>query len=473
MAKEGVAVVVVPFPAQGHLNQLLHFSLNLSSRSHRHGLLSVHYACSASHVRQAKSRIHGWDDSSAGRVHFHELPIPPFAAPPPDPDADAKFPLHALPAWEAAMQAEAPLASLLGSLSSSSRRLVVVYDPLMTFAGHAADSIPNAESYMLRCAPAFFSLSLWWKEALNPVEPTQRAIDILRRPLEDCFPTEFWEFVSRNSFEVRSHAGDLVNTCRGIEAEFLDLLAGEPCLRGKKLFAVGPLCPTAVVRSGGTGGGAPRRHECLEWLDKQPPASVVYVSFGSTTSISDEQVRELALGLRRSGQRFVWVLRDADRGDVFADDDGGKARRRELPTGFEEEVEGVGVVLRGWAPQLEILAHPSTGAFVSHCGWNSCMESMSMGVPIIAWPMHSDQPRNAIMAKSYLKVGVTVRDWDDRDRVVSAAEIEDAIEKVMVLDEGKEVRKRAKALGEAIRLAVSDGGSSRTDMDLFIARITR
>ncbi|KAK2977773.1 hypothetical protein RJ640_028918, partial [Escallonia rubra] len=119
-----------------------------------------------------------------------------------------------------------------------------------------------------------------------------------------------------------------------------------------------------------------QRHWCLEWLDKQEPNSVIFVSFGTTTSLTDEQVEELAVGLEESEQRFIWVLRDADKGDVFE----GEARKFELTEAYEQRIEGKGIVVRDWAPQIEILGHPSTGGFMSHCGWNSCMESMSMGI---------------------------------------------------------------------------------------------
>ncbi|PHU16716.1 putative cis-zeatin O-glucosyltransferase [Capsicum chinense] len=110
----------------------------------------------------------------------------------------------------------------------------------------------------------------------------------------------------------------------------------------------------------------------------------------------------LAIGLEKSLQKFIWVLRDADRGDVFTSE----GRKVQLPEGYEERIKGRGII---GAAQLEILAHSSTDGFMSHCGWNSCMESMSFGVPIAARPMHSDQPRNSQLVTKYLKIGLIVR----------------------------------------------------------------
>ncbi|KAL8544376.1 hypothetical protein ACS0TY_004787 [Phlomoides rotata] len=98
---------------------------------------------------------------------------------------------------------------------------------------------------------------------------------------------------------------------------------------------------------------------------------VIFVSFGITSLFSDEQIQEVAFGLERSGHKFIWVVRGADKHDIFA----GEVSEVELPKGFEERVRGRRVVVRDWAPQLEILGHCSTGGFMSHCGWNWCTDT--------------------------------------------------------------------------------------------------
>jgi len=218
----------------------------------------------------------------------------------------------------------------------------------------------------------------------------------------------------------------------------------------------------------------PRKHagpveRCLNWLDKQASNSVIFVSFGTTISFSQQQINEIATGLENSEQKFVWVVRDADKGDGFSDD----IIRVELPEGFEDRVKDQGFVLREWAPQLDILAHPSIGGFMSHCGWNSCIESMSMGVPIAAWPMHSDQPNNTVLVINILKIGVSVKDWCRRDEVVVSAVVEKAVRTLMGTKEGEEMRKRAVALGQQVKKSVSDGGVTQTEFRSFIAHITR
>lgn len=176
-------------------------------------------------------------------------------------------------------------------------------------------------------------------------------------------------------------------------------------------------------------------------------------------------------GLERSEQKFIWVLRDADKGDIF----NGEVRKCELPDGFEKRVkmEGKGLVVRDWAPQLAILSHDSTGGFVSHCGWNSCMETITMGVPMVAWPMHSDQPRNAVLMTKVLRVGLLIREWAQRDELVMATTIEKAVRKLMASEEGHEMRKTVEELAVVMRQAVEENGVSRVEFDSFISHITR
>nr|XP_009796348.1 PREDICTED: zeatin O-xylosyltransferase-like [Nicotiana sylvestris]XP_016454304.1 PREDICTED: zeatin O-xylosyltransferase-like [Nicotiana tabacum] len=138
--------------------------------------------------------------------------------------------------------------------------------------------------------------------------------------------------------DIRS--GDIHNTSRVIEGKILDLLVEVTSTQNKKQWAIGPLLPAKLDHISNT------NNICLEWLNKQPPRSVLYISFGTTTSFSDREINELAKGLEQSKHRFIWVLRDADRGDIFT----GEVRKVELPQGFEERVKEVGLVVREWAP---------------------------------------------------------------------------------------------------------------------------
>ncbi|CDP14136.1 unnamed protein product [Coffea canephora] len=429
-----VTVVIVPLPAQGHLNQLLHLSRLISSYD-----IPVHYVGTASHIRQAKVRVHGWDPLAISNIHFHEFSIPSYETPPPNPNAPTKFPTQLIPVFNTSIKLREPVYALLQQLSGTSRRLVVIYDSLMAYVIQDVGLIPNAESY---CSPGTSAFTIY-----------------------SCFPQEMTDFAKLQQDVKPISSGYLFNTCRAIEGPYLDLHVKSKITDSDKQWAIGPFNPVEVNGQ----KNSETRHCCLDWLDKQAPNSVIFISFGSTTSVSDEEAKEIATGLDKSGQKFIWVLRDADKGDVFQGED----RRAQLPKGFEERVEGRGIVVRDWAPQLEILGHSSTGGFMSHCGWNSCIESISMGVPVAAWPMHSDQPRNAILLEKVLKIGLKVRDWSKLNELVTSITVENAVRRLMDSAEGEEMRQRARELSKAVKGSVMEGGLSRLEMDSFIAHIRR
>ncbi|KAG2573906.1 hypothetical protein PVAP13_7KG285200 [Panicum virgatum] len=432
-----VAVVAVPFPAQGHLNQLLHLSLHLASRG-----LPVHFAAPAEHVRQAKARLHGWGADALRGIQFHELAISDYESLPPDPAADSPYPSHLLPLFEAFV-ADAPAALL-----------------------------PNGEGFAFHCtAASILAKGLDYDGRLGFQQRMTDSHGFADIPAPGFVPNKYLEFVGKHARchqTIPSSAGVIMNTSRALEGEFIDFVTQLLGAAGKKVFSIGPLNP--VVDANASEQVA-KRHGCLDWLDKQPAASVLYVSFGSVSSLRGEQIEELAAALRDSKQRFIWVLRDADRGNVFADS--GESRHAKFMSEFTKQTEGTGLLITDWAPQLEILAHPATAAFLSHCGWNSTMESMSYGKPILAWPMHSDQAWDAELVCKYLKTGFLVRPCEKHAEVIPAADIREVIEKILVSEEGLAVRQRAVALGEAVRASVATGGSSQKELEDFVAHITR
>ncbi|KAL8467537.1 hypothetical protein ACS0TY_030966 [Phlomoides rotata] len=450
-----VAVITVPFPAQGHLNQLLQLSCLISSYR-----IPVHYVGSAIHNRQAKVRINGFNTQDVLNVHFHDIPTPPFESPPPDPNSTNKFPAQLQPAWDATLKLRKPVAAYIRDMANKFRRVVVVHDPMMAVVVQDVASILNAESYAFNCMSAFCQIFYIW-ESLGKPFPIQHPKEL--PAFKESLTDDTLYLIALQSEPLAYRAGDIYNTCRLIEAPYIEAIESEEYNGNRKSWAIGPILPSPTKIS------AENQHKCLEWLDKQEPKSVIYVSFGTTVSLSDEQIKELALGLEQSKVKFMWVLRDADKCDIFD----GQVRRAQLPEGFEERVEGVGMVVRDWAPQPQILAHSSTGGFMSHCGWNSCIESITMGVPIAAWPMHSDQPRNTSLITDILKVGLVVREWTPTMELVKASTIENVVRRLMASEEGDEIQKRAEELGTTVRQATEPGGASRLELDSFIAHITR
>uniref|UniRef100_A0A803P703 Uncharacterized protein n=1 Tax=Cannabis sativa TaxID=3483 RepID=A0A803P703_CANSA len=252
---------------------------------------------------------------------------------------------------------------------------------------------------------------------------------------------------------LKFSSGQLYNSSKSIEGSFVELLSKEINGGKEKIWTIGPLHQTIISEN------RAEKSLVLEWLDQQEPNSVLYISFGTTVSFSEDEIEELAFGLEQSGVKFIWVLRDADEIDVSSSSYEEGRKGPKLPDGFEERVKGMGMVVREWVPQVEILGHSSTGGFMSHCGWNSCMESLSMGVPMVAWPMHSDQPMNGLLITELLKVGVGVIEWSQREELITSSMISRGVRRIMGSDseEGDEIRKRAVEIGVAVKRSVVEG----------------
>ena len=205
--------------------------------------------------------------------------------------------------------------------------------------------------------------------------------------------------------------------------------------------------------------------ECIAWLDKQPPNSVLFISLGSGGTLTSAQLTELAWGLELSQQRFILVARtpsDASASGAFFNVGNEVALKAEayLPQGFMERTREVGLVIPSWAPQVAVLRHPSSGGFLSHCGWNSTLESIYHGVPMIAWPLYAEQKMNATMLAEE-GAGVAIRPVIGAgEKVVGRKEIERVVRVVMEGEEGKEMRRRAGELQRSARATLKPGGPS-------------
>ncbi|KAH0667002.1 hypothetical protein KY285_028208 [Solanum tuberosum] len=307
------------------------------------------------------------------------------------------------------------------------------------------------EAYCFHAVSVFSYSSLFWDAIKNHLHLPSFFAKLAKKFFSHLVLTFRKDF---QLSKVVSHLNSQ-NICV-LEGPYLETLARfNKLLRIHKQWAVGPFNPVTV--SGIT------HHECLEWLDKQSPNSVILVSFGTTTCLSTEQIKEIAIGLEKSQHKFIWVVRDATKGEGQV----------QIPKGYENRVKEKGIIVKDWAPQLEILAHTSTGGFMSHCGWNSCMESITMGVPITTWPMQFDQPRNAVFVTDVLKIGVVVKHWDRRDDIIDSTTIKNCVKKLMASTEGDEMRMRAIEFGKKVRESMKNGGDHQMEIDSFIAHITR
>ncbi|KAF7848901.1 hypothetical protein BT93_L1459 [Corymbia citriodora subsp. variegata] len=293
----------------------------------------------------------------------------------------------------------------------------------------------------------------------KPVRPEDVA-----DPMLDRSGLQYRDFV-RMAGEIPMGDGILLNVWEDLQTETLAALRNEESLGqvvNSPVYTVGPLI--RPVRPAGLG------KELLEWLDKQPSQSVLFVSFGSGGTLPAEQLVELAWGLELSRQRFIWVLRkptakslDGSYFDV-GKVDGGDELFSFLPDGFAVRTRDIGLILPSWAPQVEILSHPSMGGFLSHCGWNSTLESIVNGVPLITWPLYAEQRQNATLLVEEIGVAIRPKELPSK-KIVGREEIEKLVRTIMMEKEGHMMRARVKDLKSSAEKAMTKGGTSFESLD--------
>lgn len=275
---------------------------------------------------------------------------------------------------------------------------------------------------------------------------------------------EISKFIKANFDGNLLSYGLIVNTFSRLEEIYLDHL--KEVTGHNRVWAIGPVHPAeegldllkSITERGGSSSVS--ADEIASWLDKCEDHSVVYVCFGSQAVLTNEQMEALTMALEKSGVKFIISVKGATKGHKESDKYG------RIPPEFEALVaEGGrrrGILIKGWAPQVLILRHPATGAFLSHCGWNSVLEGIVAGVPILAWPMGADQFSNATLIVDELKIGVRVCEGDET--VPDAVEVAGMMAKA-IGSEFEDERKRAVEMQKAALAALREGGSSFRCLD--------
>ncbi|KAJ9540975.1 hypothetical protein OSB04_027481 [Centaurea solstitialis] len=269
------------------------------------------------------------------------------------------------------------------------------------------------------------------------------------KPLNQRVPTTgpHLDFMMESRIATANSYGLISNSFYELEPRFVDYLNSDP---KPKVWCVGPLClaqPQPKIEA----GVHQQQPKWIEWLDQKlaQDRSVVYLAFGSQAEISIRQLEEISKGLEESQVSFLWVVRK--------NDDETNVVMKEL----EERVGERGMIAREWVDQMEILKHESVKGFVSHCGWNSVLESICWKVPILAWPMMAEQHLNARMVVEEIKIGLRVETCDGSVRgFVKADGLKKMVKELMEGEKGKEVRKKVEEIGEGAKKAMAEGGSS-------------
>nr|AFJ52916.1 UDP-glycosyltransferase 1 [Linum usitatissimum] len=371
-----------------------------------------------------------------------------------------------------AAQSLPPLRDAFRSIATSGRRRLsaLVVDLFGTDAFDVAAEF-GAASYVFYPSTAM-ALSLFLYLPTLDAEVTGAYSD-LDEPVQipGCIPVngtdlldpvqdrnnDAYSWLLHHAKRYRLADGVMVNSFPELEPGAIKSLQKTEDQLGKKpmVYPVGPLVNMDSSKKTGS--------ECLDWLDVQPSGSVLFVSFGSGGTLSYDQINELAFGLEMSEQRFIWVVRSPD--DKTANASFFTVQSQNdpfhfLPKGFLDRTRERGLVVSSWAPQAQILSHNSTGGFLTHCGWNSTLESVANGVPLIVWPLYAEQKMNAVMLTEDIKVAL--RPKRVGSRVIGREEIGNTVRSLMEGEEGKKVRYRMKELKDAAKKVLSkDGSSSR------------
>ncbi|XP_058205165.1 UDP-glycosyltransferase 73C6-like [Rhododendron vialii] len=300
----------------------------------------------------------------------------------------------------------------------------------------------------------------------DPIELTKAQLPGFNTPSSSPFKR-----VSDQIKEAEKAAyGVVVNTFEELEKEYVKEFKKA---KGGKVWCIGPvsLCNKEVSDKAERGKKPSiEGTHCLDWLDLQDPGSVVYVCLGSLSRLTASQMIEIGLGLEESNRPFIWVVKEtSDELEKWISEEG-----------FGERTKDRGLLIRGWAPQVLILSHPAIGIFFTHCGWNSTLEGVCAGVPMMTWPMFAEQFCNEKLVVQVLRIGVSVGGgvpmmWGEENKVgvlVKKDVVKEGIDDLLDGGEEGEVRReRARKLGDMARRAVEEGGSSHLNMTLLIQDI--
>ncbi|KAK3221648.1 hypothetical protein Dsin_008673 [Dipteronia sinensis] len=477
MGNEGkeVRVLMVTLALQGHLNPTLRFAKRLVSKG-------VHVTLATTEVSlQSKSPLgcttiaaHDHDDQSP-RVHFEF-----FSDGLDDVDADrrndSEFYFESLKT-----KGSINLSNLITKLTNGDKNKkfsCIIINPFTPWAADIAlqHEIPCAVLWIQACTVFSIYYHYFKHQHLFP-HTLENPNDVVSLPAIPVLQVkELPSFILPDSPLMKKLLSDLFQRLDNIkwvlgnsfDALEIDVVASMASIDAP-IIPIGPLVSPFMFGKEETVAGNVDiwrvEDSCIEFLDKKPISSVVYISFGSINVLTQDQMDSVATALKNSNRPFLWVIKPLEKNFGM--------KSGELPTEFLEETKDRGLVVK-WCPQERVLMHRSIACFVTHCGWNSTLETVVAGVPVVAYPKWSDQPTDAKLLVDVLKMGVKMRIYGDDDGVFSDGVVERCIAEVTDVGlklKATEMKKRAVALKEAAKKAVDDGGSSDMNMDRFISEI--
>ncbi|XVF32009.1 hypothetical protein REPUB_Repub17cG0044400 [Reevesia pubescens] len=447
-------VLIFPFPAQGHTNPILHFANRLVSKGVKASLVTTVFLSKSSTFSDPTSSLDlqtisdGFDEGGYDQAGSAEVYTQTFMSVGPKNFAslikklvDIAHPIHAL-----------------------------VYDGTMPWALDVAKQyrIPSAVFFTQSCAVnsvyyhvnrGLLQLPLPGPTVTLPGLPPLEVSDLPSFiALYESYP--FFFDLSVNQFSNVDGADWVIfSIFYELEKEAVDWMS-----KFWKVMTVGPTIPSIYLdkRLENDKDHAvnfnlfkPKTSASMSWLNGKPKGSVIYVSFGSLAIVGNEQMAELVWALKGSNCYFLWVVRETE--------------EAKLPNKFIKQTSEKGLVV-SWCPQLEVLSHESIGCFLTHCGFNSVLEALSLGVPMLAMPQWADQTTNAKYVEDVWGIGIRAR--PDEKGIVRKEIIEQCIKELLMEGEkSKEIKNNSIKWKNLAKKAVDEGGSSYKNIDEFVAEL--
>ncbi|KAJ4760566.1 Glycosyltransferase [Rhynchospora pubera] len=466
MADDSLHILVFPWLAFGHMLPFLELSKSLAKRGHR-----ITYVSTPRNIQ----RLRQFQPNLSPLIQFLSIPLPSVEYLPETAESTGDIPPEKVQYLKKAFDGlEAPVSAFFKSACAdkSSRPDWVIMD----FAHHWIPKI--AEEYHVPCT--FFSVLK--ATSLVFLGPCSELLGGYRTSAEDyTVPPKWVPFPSNVAFRLHearvllSDSGEnasgvtdlervasvingskfaCVRSCHNLESKWLSLLSK---LYEKEVMPVGFLPPSIDQSQSERSSKAVGELDVIDWLDRQPAKSVIYIAFGSEATLSIQLVQELALGIEMSKVRFLWAFRKP----AGIPDD-----TTILPEGFEDRTKDVGVVT-AWVPQMRVLAHPSVGGFLTHCGFSSVVENFQFGHPLVMLPIFIDQGLYTRILEER-EVGVAIP-RDEETGNFNREEVARVVRFVMVEDEGKVIRHNAKQLKKVF----TDQVSHEKHIDEFVEKLKK
>ncbi|KAK6150396.1 hypothetical protein DH2020_015328 [Rehmannia glutinosa] len=422
-------VVLVPYPAQGHINPMM----TLGKLLHTRGFFVTFVNTEFNHGRLIRSK---GQESVKGLSDFR-----------------------------------------LNSMTDLPPVSCVVSDGVMSFGMRAAQDLGIPDVQFWTASVCSFIGYLHYREILKNISPFKNddyltdgtlntpvdwvagMRDIRLKDLPSFIRTTdpndiMFDFMGEEAQNCLKSSAIIFNTFQEFEEEALEAVISK--FNFPNIYTIGPLpllakhVPKTEVKSLNSSLWKPDS-KVFDWLDTKKPESVVYVNYGSVTTMSSQHLQEFAWGLAKSEQPFLWIVRP----DVV------KGESAMLSEDFFEEIKDRGLLV-SWCAQDKVLGHKAVGAFLTHCGWNSMMESVCGGVPVICWPFFADQQTNCHYSCAKWGIGMEI------DSDVKRDEVGEIVKEMIEGDKGKKMRFRAQEWKRIAEVATDVGGGSYDNFDMFI-----